>query len=158
MERNPLQRCMLSRELAARRIRLTAQRKVLIQTIQEAEGHLDAATILRLARKRDVRIDKATVYRTLRLLKKLGLIDELDLMHLTGEKHYYEARTSRNHVHLACFRCGRIEEFTSGIFERLQKEITRQNGFEISVVRLEAGGFCRACREGGKVQLRTSAN
>jgi Fur family ferric uptake transcriptional regulator len=141
---------MLSRELAARRIRLTAQRRVLLQTIQEAEGHLDAATILDLARKRDIRIDKATVYRTLRLLKKLGLIDELDLMHLTGEKHFYEARTSRNHVHLACFRCGRIEEFTSRIFERLQKEITRLNGFDISVVRLEAGGLCKTCSEDEK--------
>ena len=93
-----------------------------MQTIQEADGHLDAATILELARKRDVSIDKATVYRTLGLLKRLGLVDELDLMHLTGEKHFYEARTSRNHVHLACFRCGKIEEFISPIFERLQKE------------------------------------
>ena len=152
MDMNRLQRCALVQELASRRIRLTAQRRLVLQTIQEAEGHLDAATILRLARQRDANLDKATVYRTLGLLKKLGLIDELDLMHLTGEKHFYEARTSRNHVHLACFRCGRIEEFTSPVFERLQSEITRQNGFEIAVIRLEAGGLCRDCRAAEKAK------
>ena len=135
-------------ELAAKGVRLTAQRRLLLEIIQEAEHHLDAATILQLARKSDGNIDRATVYRTLDLLKKLGLVDELDLMHLNGEKHYYEATPARDHVHLACFQCGQIQEFTSPTFERLKQEIIRENGFEISVVRMEVGGRCRACREG----------
>ncbi len=145
MQTDRTQRCALIQELATRRIRLTAQRKVLIDTIQEAEGHLDAATLLQLARKRDRNIDKATVYRTLRLLKRLGLVDELDLMHLTGEKHFYEARSRRSHLHLACFQCGHIEEFSSRMLEKLQSEITQQSGFRISVIRIEAGGLCKRC-------------
>src|ERR1700744_1114352 len=107
-------------ELVSKGIRLTAQRRVLIEVIQEAREHLDAGSLLELARQREPNIDRATVYRTIDLLKKLRLIDELDLMHLEGEKHYYEVKTRRDHVHLACFRCGRIEEFTSPLFERLK--------------------------------------
>lgn len=140
-----LERRSLLQELAEQGVRITVQRKVLIEIIQEAEGHLDAATLLERARKRDSQIDRATVYRTLELLKKLRLIDELDLMHLTGEKHFYEAKTTVDHVHLTCVQCGRIEEFTSPLFERLKSEISRQNGFQIRVIRLEVGGFCRAC-------------
>jgi Fur family ferric uptake transcriptional regulator len=140
-----LERRSLLQELTLRGVRITGQRKILLETIQEADSHLDAATLLVLARKRDRQINRATVYRTLELLKRLRLIDELDLMHLNGEKHFYEAKTTVDHVHLACFECGRIEEFTSPLFERLKAEITRQKGFLIRVVRLEAGGRCSEC-------------
>ena len=117
-----------------------------MEIIQNAERHLDASALLEVARKRDARVNRATVYRTLTLLKKLALIDELDLMHLEGEKHYYEARRQSDHLHLACFRCGKIFEYTSATFERLKREITEQSAFEISVTRLEVGGICSDCR------------
>jgi Fur family ferric uptake transcriptional regulator len=147
---NPLERRSLLQELTLRGVRITEQRKILIETIQASPTHLDAATLLELARRRDSGINRATVYRTLELLKKHRLIDELDLMHLTGEKHYYEAKTTIDHVHLACLRCGRIEEFTSPLFERLKAEINRLNGFQIIVTRLEVGGQCSQCGEKSK--------
>lgn len=142
----PFERRSLVDELAAKGVRLTLQRRVLIEIIQSAQQHLDAALLLELARKREPNIDRATVYRTIELLKKLRLVDELDLMHLQGEKHYYEVKTRRDHVHLACFQCGRIEEFSSALFERLKNEISNQAGFEVRVTRLEVGGRCRSCR------------
>ena len=83
-------------------------------------------------------IDRATVYRTIALLKDRGLIDELDLMHLEGEKHYYEAKTNRDHCHMACFGCGAIIEYASPAFEKLKKEMARQRRF--SDPRCAAGG------------------
>lgn len=145
MKSPALERRSLLQELTLRGIRITGQRKILIETIQDAARHLDAATLLTLARKRDDGINRATVYRTLELLKRLRLIDELDLMHLNGEKHFYEAKTNIDHVHLACFQCGRIEEYTSPLFERLKEEISRQKGFHVRVVRLEVGGRCSRC-------------
>ncbi len=65
-------------------------------------------------------IDRVTVYRTLGLLKRHGLIDELDLMHMQGEKHFYERRPQRDHIHMACLRCGKITEFESDLFDRLK--------------------------------------
>lgn len=141
----PSDRRCLRDELAAKGIRLTTQRSAVVDVIQESTDHLDAGALLELARKREPSINRATIYRTIELLKKLRLIDELDLMHLNGEKHYYEVRTRRDHVHLACFRCGRIEEFSSPLFERLKTEIARQSGFTVRVARLEVGGNCRSC-------------
>ncbi len=134
-------------ELKAGGVRMTAQRRILVSIIQNASRHLDAASLLRLAQQQDPNIDRATVYRTIGLLKKRGLIDELDLMHIEGERHYYEAKTSRDHSHMACFRCGAIMEYTSSSFERLKKEMAQQSGFEIRVVRLEVGGICKSCQK-----------
>jgi Fur family transcriptional regulator, ferric uptake regulator len=136
---------LLLEELKRRGLRLTAQRRLLFGLIQNAREHLDAATLLQQAQTQQPRINRATVYRTIELLKKHGLIDELDLMHLDGEKHFYEVRTRRDHLHLACFECGRIEEFTSPLFEELKREITTRTGFQVAVTRVEVGGQCRAC-------------
>jgi Fur family ferric uptake transcriptional regulator len=139
------QRRSLMQKLVAEGVRMTNQRRVLVETIQEAKGRLDAAPLLAMARKRDASIDRATVYRTIDLLKRRGLIDEGDLIHLSGEKHFYDARMQRDHMHLACLRCGRVEESTTPLFEKLKGEMARQSGFEIQVVRLEVGGLCKAC-------------
>jgi Fur family ferric uptake transcriptional regulator len=153
----PFERRNLLEDLASRGIRMTAQRRALIEVIQDATEHLDASALLDLARKREPKIDRATVYRTLELLKKLGLIDELDLMHLEGEKHFYEVKTARDHIHLACFRCGRIAEYASPLFERLKAEISKQGEFSIRVSRLEIGGHCRACASGGESRQEENA-
>jgi len=139
----------LMKELSARGVRMTSQRRVLIGIIQDSPRHLDAARLLEIARKHDACIDRATVYRTLALLKGQGLIDELDLMHIEGEKHYYEAKTNRDHCHMACFKCGAIMEYASAAFERLKAEMAAQSGFQIRVTRLEVGGFCKECRKAG---------
>jgi Fur family transcriptional regulator, ferric uptake regulator len=137
----------LMKQLAARGIRITSQRRLLVGIIQDSSRHLDAATLLEIAQKRDPGIDRATVYRTLAMLKDRGLIDELDLMHIEGEKHYYEAKTNRDHCHMACFRCGAIMEYASSAFEELKKEMAQRSGFDIRVVRLEVGGFCKQCKK-----------
>lgn len=134
-------------KLASKGVRVTAQRRALVEIIQDATEHLDAATILQKAQKRELGIHRATVYRTIDLLKKPRLIGELDLMHLNGEKRYYEVKTRRDHLRLACFQCGWIEEFATPLFEQLNAEISRQSGFQIQVIRLEVGGRCSACLE-----------
>lgn len=135
----------LMKELVARGVRITAQRRLLVGIIQDSPRHLDAATLLEIAKKHDPHIDRATVYRTIALLKDRGLIDELDLMHIEGEKHYYEAKTSRDHCHMACLRCGAIMEYASSSFEKLKEDIAKQSGFHIRVVRVEVGGYCKRC-------------
>jgi len=137
----------LEQELVSRGVRMTRQRRLLVQIIQEADGHLDAVALWQRAKVKDSTIDKVTVYRNLAMLKKHGLVDELDLLHLEGGKHYYEARTTRDHIHLACVKCGRIQEFESSLFEKLKGQIERDRQFRISTVRVEAGGLCDRCQE-----------
>ena len=133
--------------LAERGIRMTDQRRAILTVIETANKHLDAAQILRKAQKLDPSVDRSTVYRTLGLLKRQGMIDELDLMHLNGEGHYYERKLGgRDHIHMACLRCGKITEFVSGTFDSLKSQLEQECRFRILVARLEVGGYCSGCR------------
>ncbi len=136
----------LQAELLARGVRLTRQRRTILGIIETANQHMDAGMILRQARKADESIDRVTVYRTLKLLKRHGLIDELDLLHIRGDGHYYERHPQREHIHMACLRCGKVMEFESTLFERLKGQIERDCSFHIVVTRVEMGGYCTNCR------------
>src|SRR5579871_5708056 len=121
----------LQAELMSRGLRMTRQRRTILQVVETAKQHLDASQILRKAKQVDPQIDRATVYRTLKLLKRHGLVDELDLMHLEGERHYYERKLGRDHIHMACLRCGRITEFESELFESLKQQLRQDCQFQI---------------------------
>ena len=136
----------LEAALEARGVRLTRQRRVLLQVMDGAERHLDVAAILRRAQRIDPRVHRVTVYRTLHLLKRHGLIDELDLLHIRGDQHYYESHGPRDHIHIACLRCGNVREFESHLFEQLKRQIERDCGIKITVTRTEIGGYCDTCR------------
>lgn len=136
----------LQMQLMDRGIRLTRQRRAILSIIETARQHLDAAQILRKARRIDPEIDRVTVYRTISLLKRQGLIDELDLMHVQGERHFYERRTGRDHMHMTCLRCGKVTEFESRLFEKLKTTVAKECNFSIAVARLEIGGYCKSCR------------
>ncbi|HEV2385995.1 MAG TPA: transcriptional repressor [Candidatus Acidoferrales bacterium] len=136
----------LEAELSRRRIRLTRQRRILLRIIDTAPEHLNADLLLRQARRADPGLNRVTVYRTLDLLKRHGLVDELDLLHLHGHQHYYETRGPRDHIHVACFRCGKVREVESGLLERLKRQIERDCGIRITVARTEIGGYCASCQ------------
>ncbi len=133
-----------------RGIRMTQQRRAILKVMETASKHLDASQLLRKAKKLDPSVDRSTVYRTLQLLKRQGLVDELDLMHINGEGHYYERKLNRDHIHMACMRCGKIMEFVSDIFENLKAQVEKDCRFRIVVSRLEMGGYCAACRGSDK--------
>lgn len=131
--------------LSERGIRLTQQRHAILSVIETASKHLDASQILRKARKIDASVDRSTVYRTIELLKRQGLIDELDLMHVKGEAHYYERKLDKEHIHITCLRCGKITEFVSDLYDSLKEQLKRDCRFHIAVSRLEVGGYCANC-------------
>jgi Fur family ferric uptake transcriptional regulator len=136
----------LQQELESRGIRLTRQRRVLLQVMETARRHLDAGEILERAQKLDPRITRVTVYRTIDLLKRHGLIDELDLLHLRGDRHFYESHSPRDHIHVACLRCGKVREFESRLYEQLKRQIEQDCGIKITVSRTEVGGYCSDCQ------------
>jgi Fur family transcriptional regulator, ferric uptake regulator len=136
----------LQKALQARGVRLTRQRRALLHVMETARQHLAASDILRRAKRIDSRVTRVTVYRTIDLLKRHGLIDELDLLHLRGEGHYYESRGPRDHIHVACLRCGKVREFESRLYEELMKQIEHDTGIRITVTRTEVGGYCSDCQ------------
>src|SRR3979490_2954842 len=132
---------------ASRGIRMTRQRRVILQVMDDAEQHLDVDQILERAQKSDAGVPLVTGYRPIDLLKKHGLIDELDLLHLRGDRHYYETHGPRDHIHVACLRCGKVREFESGLYEQLKQQIARDFNMKVTVSRTEVGGYCAECLE-----------
>ena len=132
--------------VSGRGLRLTRQRRAVLEVMERSKSHLDATTILERARALDPTVHKVTVYRTLETLKKHGLVDELDLMHVSGGGHFYEWRGKTDHAHVTCLRCGRVQEVETPTLERLKARIAKDLDMTISVARFELGGVCPACR------------
>src|SRR6202051_4889129 len=132
--------------LRERGVRLTRQRRLLLDLIDHSGKHLDAESLYQLAKERDPRLNRVTVYRTLKMLKAGGLVDELDLMHYGGDQHYYETRLKQEHAHVICLRCGKVEEFFGEPLQRLRKQIESHFGFQVLLARTEVGGYCAHCQ------------
>jgi len=124
--------------------RLTKQRRVIIRAIETMEGHFDVYELHRKVEEADHRISLSTVYRTLNLLKEMGLVRELDL----GEGYtVYEIVRDLEHHHLICIRCGRIVEFHCAHCEATHRRLAEKYGFEIVSSQVVLQGYCPQCRE-----------
>jgi Fur family ferric uptake transcriptional regulator len=132
--------------LKQRGIRLTRQRQILLELIDESGRHLDAENLFQLAKERNAKINRVTIYRTLKMLKDRGLVDELDLMHFDGDQHYYETRLKQEHAHVVCLRCGKVEEFFGEPLPKLRRQVEAHFGFHVLVARTEIGGYCANCQ------------
>lgn len=136
-----------SREaLRQRGFRLTRQRQILLDLLDRTGAHLDAETLYRLAHEKDPKLNRVTVYRTLKMLKESGLVDELDLMHHAGDQHYYETRRKQEHAHIVCLRCGKVEEYFGEPLQKLKRQVEKTFGFQILIARTEIGGYCAHCQ------------
>lgn len=143
---------ILAKKLIARGVRLTNQRRLILDLIEHEGGHLDAAQIQELAKERDAHVDRATVYRTLALLKQHGLIEELDFLHVQGDQHFYETRARGDHLHACCYACGRVTELATDLLEALKAELDKRIGFRTESVRVEVGGHCTECGDPSLVE------
>jgi len=132
--------------LKERGVRLTRQRQILLDLIDKSGEHLDADRLFELAKEHDPKLNRVTVYRTLKMLKLSGLVDELDLMHYGGDQHYYETRLKQEHAHVICLRCGKVEEFFGEPLQKLRKQVESHFGFQILLTRTEIGGYCAHCQ------------
>lgn len=132
--------------LKERGVRLTRQRRILLELLDRTGRHLSAESLYQLAKEQDPKLNRVTVYRTLKLLKIGGLVDELDLMHVDGDQHYYESRQKQEHAHLVCLACGKVEEFFGEPLQKMRKQIETNLGFQIVSARTEMGGYCPDCQ------------
>ena len=132
--------------LRERGVRLTRQRRILLDLIDHSGRHLDAESLYQMAKEKDPKLNRVTVYRTLKLLKEGGLVDELDLMHYGGDQHYYETRLKQEHAHIICLRCGKVEEFFGEPLQKLRRQVESHFGFQILLARTEIGGYCSHCQ------------
>jgi len=134
-----------SRGLAGKRN--TAQRRLLLDLIQQAGGHLDADDLYRRAREREAGISLSTVYRNLKLFKELGLVHE---RHFAEEHHHYEVRARVEHHHLVCLACGAVVDFVSPLAERMKQQVGEDHDFLVTSTEIRMEGYCAACGRGNE--------
>ena len=125
-------------------LRLTNQRALILDVIRQGQGHLDADEVYRRSRVKQPRISLSTVYRTLQVLKKLGLIEEL---HIDDKHHHYEIKHSTEHHHLVCLGCGRVIEFQYPLARLVKRNVTEAKDFEITGSEVRMTGYCPRCRQ-----------
>ncbi|WP_173201619.1 Fur family transcriptional regulator [Geobacter sp. SVR] len=129
------------KELRAQGVKLTSQRLEVIELLTCDRSHPSALTIFNKARVKCPNISLSTVYYTLALLKKLGLIRELEF---EGMDNRYD-RDTASHLNLICTGCGKIEDFADGV-PVAPDVIERHTGFAAHNMRLEYYGLCSQCR------------
>jgi Fe2+ or Zn2+ uptake regulation protein len=124
--------------------RLTRQRKLILEILEGSREHLDADTIHDRAKVRDSSISLATVYRSLGLLKDIGLVQE----NLLGEGHgHFEMTQSAPHYHFTCLKCGRVVEFEASQLMEVTRKLCNNEGLQVTEAQLLLRGYCSECRE-----------
>lgn len=138
---------MSSKKLPLKGKRLTRQRQILWNLIQDTSGHLDAKELFLKAQACGLEISLATVYRSLELFKELGYLEK----RWFNESHrHFEVSQERKHFHLLCTVCGRVQEFKSNSLPALEAEIERKTGLKIEESQLNFYGLCRECQKKAK--------
>ncbi len=135
------------RVLNAPGLRITSQRALILEVIRHGRGHLDADEVYRRAREKQPRLSLSTVYRTLQMLKKLGLVEEL---HFDEGHHHYEVKPATEHHHLVCLHCGRVVEFQYPLARLVKKNVPEAQDFDITNIELHMAGYCAKCRQDKK--------
>jgi Fur family ferric uptake transcriptional regulator len=126
--------------------RLTSQRLLLLELIEQTEGQLDVYDIYRKAKERNRKLSLSTVYRALRLFTELGIVDDLQY----DQHHYHAAKLSSEHYHLVCLGCGQVVEFESELVDALKESVGSHYRFAVTRGEVNLSGYCRRCRKSAK--------
>lgn len=127
---------------------VTAQRVAIADIMLRSERHLSADDVALELAIRESGIGLATVYRTIDLLTKSGLLVERDFGE--GFRRYEPARDVPHHEHLLCTVCGKVREFRDERLERMTTLVAEANGYARQRHRLVIYGVCDDCQRGGQ--------
>ncbi len=139
---------LFRRYLREQGLPVTQQRESVADMVFSTPGHLSVEDIEAALKDQGEKIGKATIYRTMEILVRSGLVEERDF----GEgfkryEHLFGAQPE--HEHLICTHCGKVTEFQSPQVVRLQEEVSRAHGFISTRHRLEIYGVCGDCQARG---------
>ncbi|MFP3898919.1 MAG: Fur family transcriptional regulator [Dehalococcoidia bacterium] len=125
-------------------LKLTPQRRLIIDAIHGADVHLTAEEVIAHVQARMPEVHKSTIYRTLELLERAGCVFKSEL----GDHAIYHHAEEGHHHHLVCSKCGRTIECDEELFAPVEKALTQKYGFAVDFKHLVMNGLCQECRSG----------
>lgn len=124
--------------------RLTSQRVMILHAIEHSEGHFSAEEVYAQIKPRYPHLNISTVYRTLELLKTMGLVTETNFG--DGRVRYHTAEKGHHH-HLVCQKCGTITDLDDSLLDPLREQLVRQYNFRADLRHVAIFGICVRCQK-----------
>ena len=134
----------LNEKLHAAGHRLTAQRRLVLEIIEESQEHLDAEGIWQRAMELHAQINLATVYRTLAVLKEMGLVQQRYFAR-EHKREVFESALKPEHFHFTCLGCGEVIEFQTSRIHQARSELSSEVGVDITHACVCFEGYCSTC-------------
>jgi Fur family ferric uptake transcriptional regulator len=122
--------------------RVTRQRLVVADALSAESRQISAQALYDRIRARHPELGRATVFRTLEALVAAGVARRLEH---EGHVYTYVACRPEHHHHLACRRCGRVEEIGESFIRPVADRVVVELGFRIDDARLDFYGLCAGC-------------
>jgi Fe2+ or Zn2+ uptake regulation protein len=128
--------------------RMTTQRRLILETLDEMGGHPTADQICRTVRTQDASINPSTIYRTLGWLAEAGLVDARHLApgRSSGRREQFDPSVPAEHHHFVCTGCGTVVEFASPQIELAKQEFSHAQGVTVERASLTLYGLCAVCQ------------
>jgi Fur family ferric uptake transcriptional regulator len=136
--------------LCAKGLKSTKGRKIILKELETQKEHFNAESLYSGLSQKKQRVSKPTIYRTLKLLDKLRLIERFDIK---KNCFYYEPMLHRReHGHLICEACGKIIDFYIEDLDRIKSAIIKEKDFTLGCISIRAFGLCQNCLKVTKPQ------
>jgi len=119
---------------------MTAQRQLVLDAVREL-GHATPEQICAHVQRAAPAVNITTIYRTLDLLERLGLVRHTHLGH--GAPSY--SAQEHQHVHLVCHECGEVVEAPTGLMDELSARLVGECGFVLDAAHVALSGTCVGC-------------
>ena len=137
------QHSRLTEHLNSKGLKMTPQRRVILDKFLDIEGHLSAEELYHIVRQTDPVVGQATVYRTVKLLAEAGIAKKVDFG--DGVARYEPRYGVSHHDHIVCEECRRHVEFVDPDIEKLQEKQAGIHGFRLTSHRMVLYGICPDC-------------
>ncbi len=129
--------------LKERDYRLTPQRIELVRLIAVSEGHPSVSELYTKIKGQFPTMSRATVYKTLALLKEIGQVLEIDLR----DDSHYDGNRPEPHSHLICLKCNKIIDAEVSLDQESLHKLKQASGFKIPRPQIFLYGLCADCKE-----------
>jgi Fur family ferric uptake transcriptional regulator len=123
--------------------RLTPQRMMVVEALHDTDEHVSAEEIYARVKAKYSYANISTVYRTLELLKELGLVNEISLG--DGCVRFHPAEKGRHH-HLVCQKCHKIIDLPESVLTPLENVLSEEHQFKADLKHTAFFGLCHECQ------------